>query len=97
MDDIYSLLTTVAAAVDISPLPKVTADNARLRVILSVFFGLLGAASFVVLVMAGLRYITSNGDPNTMTKARNIIIYASIGLVLAMLAFTIVEFVLTRL
>ena len=50
--------------------------------------------ALVVLVIAGLRYVSSSGDPTTMSKAKNTIIYAAIGLVVSMSAFAIVGFVL---
>lgn len=78
-------------------LPKVDADPAQLQVMLSTFFGLLAAAALLVLVIAGLRYVNSNGDPTVMSKTKNTIIYAAVGLVVSMAAFSIVTFVLNNL
>ena len=75
-------------------IPKINADDAKLSAILSIFFAMLGAAALLVLVISGLRYVNSAGDPNAMTKTRNTIIYSAIGLVVSMAAFAMVSFVL---
>ena len=92
----------VAAAVNPPPvqntgLPHVDADPKQMQVILSTFFALLAAAALLVLVIAGLRYVNSNGDPTVMSKTKNTIIYASVGLIVSMSAFAIVTFVLNNL
>jgi hypothetical protein len=51
----------------------------------------------IMIIVAGLRYVTSNGDPQTASKAKNTIIYAIIGLVIAILSYAIVNFVLSQL
>ena len=57
----------------------------------------LAVAAVVVLMFAGLRYITSQGDSSKITQSRNAIIYAVIGMVIAALAQVIVNLVLNRL
>ncbi len=88
---------TISADVSDQGLPKVDADSVQLQVILSTFFALLAAAALLVLVIAGLRYVNSNGDPTVMSKTKNTIIYAAVGLVVSMAAFSIVTFVLNNL
>jgi uncharacterized membrane protein YidH (DUF202 family) len=83
--------------VDTCSLPQIDAGSGRLQVILSTFFAILAAAALLVVVIAGLRYVNSAGDPNTMSKTKNTIIYASVGLVVAMSGFAIVNFVLNNL
>jgi len=48
-------------------------------------------ASFVYLVLAGIKYITSQGDATKATEARRAIIYAVIGIVVATLALFIIN------
>jgi hypothetical protein len=85
-----------ATNVSTKNIPKINADAGRLEAILSVFFAMLGAASLLVLVIAGLRYVNSAGDPGTMSKTKNTIIYSAIGLVVSMSAFAMVSFVLSN-
>lgn len=78
-------------------LPQVDASSGRLSTILQMFFAILAASALLVIVIAGLRYVNSSGDPGTMTKTKNTIIYAAVGLVVSMSAFAIVTFVLNNL
>lgn len=63
------------------------------RVITAAMF-LLGAISVVMLIYAGIQYITSAGDTSKIAKAKNNIMYSVIGLVVAILASAIVNFVI---
>ncbi|HSX32551.1 MAG TPA: hypothetical protein VLF43_04760 [Candidatus Saccharimonadales bacterium] len=93
-------LTAVVAqtpGVDLNALPKATADSAQLQRILQTVFGIFAAVALLVIVISGLRYVFSAGDPNTAGRTKNTILYATIGLIVSMLAFAIVSFVLTNL
>ena len=50
-----------------------------------------------MIIIGGLRYITSNGDSGNVTNAKNTILYAIVGLVIVALAQLIVRFVVQRL
>lgn len=65
-----------------------------LQQILNVVIAVLGFVAVAVIILGGFTYITSNGDASKLTKAKNTIIYGVIGLVVALLAFAIVNFVL---
>ncbi len=58
---------------------------------------LIGAISVLMLIYGGIRYTTSMGDAKDVESAKNTIMYAIIGVVVALLAFAIVNFVLTSL
>lgn len=53
----------------------------------------LGAIAVIMIVIGGIRYVTSGGDASGVTAAKNTILYAVIGLIVAILAFAIVNFV----
>ena len=77
------------------PLPHVEGSGTgKIQTVMSIVFAMFGAIALIVLVIAGLRYVSSSGDPTTMSKAKNTIIYAAIGLIVSMSAFAIVGFVL---
>ena len=57
----------------------------------------LGVVAVVVIVVAGQRYIVAQGDPGKVTAARNMLIYAIVGLVIAILSFAIVSFLQTNI
>ncbi len=83
--------------IDISGLPNATADNGTLILLYNTIIGIFAAATLLVLVIAGLRYVSSNGDANSMARTKNTIIYACIGLVISMVAFAVVNFALNHL
>jgi hypothetical protein len=58
---------------------------------------LLGAASVLMIIIGGLRYVLSGGDAAGVKSAKDTILYAVIGLVISTLAYAIVQFVVGRL
>lgn len=67
-----------------------------LQQIINVALGLIGFVAVVMIILGGFQYITSSGDAAKVTKAKNTILYGIVGLVIALLAFAIVNFVLTN-
>jgi hypothetical protein len=53
-----------------------------------------GLLSVVMIIIGGLRYVISGGNAAAVTAAKNTILYAIVGLVVAFLAFAAVNFVL---
>ena len=68
-----------------------------LNLIINVALGVIGFVAVVMIIMGGIQYTTSSGDAAKVTKAKNTILYGIIGLVIALLAFAIVNFVLTQI
>lgn len=62
--------------------------------IVNVMLFIIGAISVVMLIWGGIRYTTSGGASSAVTSAKNTIMYAIIGLVVAFLAFAVVNWVL---
>lgn len=65
--------------------------------IVNVLLFILGAIAVIMIIIGGIRYATSNGDSSQITGAKNTILYAVIGLIVAILAYAIVNFVLDAL
>ena len=86
-----------SATLNSSGLPELGAGDAQIQTILQIFFGILAVGALLVIVLSGFNYVTAAGDPGAMSKAKNRIIYASIGLIVAMAAFSIVAFVLNNI
>lgn len=57
----------------------------------------LGAVAVIVIIVGGIRYTTSDGDPGKIQSAKNVILYAVIGVIVSMLAYAIVNFVIDSL
>lgn len=65
--------------------------------IVNILLFLIGAISVIMLIFGGIRYTISGGDAGNVTAAKNTIMYAIIGLIVAFLAFAIVNWVLGAL
>ena len=70
-------------------------DDSVFQTVTNVMLFLIGAISVVMLIYGGIRYTISQGDSTAVTNAKNTIMYAVIGIVIAILAFAIVNFVVT--
>ena len=63
--------------------------------IINAVIGILGIVCVVVMIIGGVNYMTSSGDAGKVKKAKDTILYGVIGLVVCVLAFAIVNFVIT--
>lgn len=77
-------------------LPHVGAGVPELQQILSIVFGIIAALAVLMIVIAGFRYTITQGNPQEISKARNTILYAVIGLVVSLAAEAIVALVLGK-
>lgn len=64
------------------------------QTITDVLLFVIGAVSVIMLILGGIRYTISQGDSAAVTAAKNTILYAIIGLVVAILAYAAVHFVI---
>ncbi len=69
-------------------------DGGVFERVVNVLLFLVGAISVIMLIVGGIRYIVSAGDQNQVTNAKNTILYAIIGIIVAVLAWGIVNFLL---
>lgn len=75
-----------------------TADPQEIiQTIVRVLLFLIGAISVIMIVVGGFRYTISQGDSTQVTSAKNTIMYAVIGLIIAIFAWAIVDFVIDNL
>lgn len=71
--------------------------SGTIRSIVNVLLFIVGAAAVIMLVVGGLKYVTSNGDQQAVKSAKDTILYAIIGIVVAFLAYAAVNFVVSQL
>jgi hypothetical protein len=57
----------------------------------------IGIIAVIMIIIGGIRYTTSAGDPGQAKSARDTIVYAVVGLVIAVMSYAIVNFVLAKL
>ena len=65
-----------------------------LKLVLNVLSFLVGITAIIMIIIGGFKFITSNGDSNNISSARNSILYAVIGLIIVAAAQVMVHFVL---
>lgn len=72
-------------------------DGSIFNTVVNILLFLIGAISVVMLIIGGIRYTVSAGNSTSVTGAKNTILYAIVGLIVAFLAFAIVNWVLKAL
>lgn len=72
-------------------------DTGVFKQVTNTILYIVGIIAVIMLIIGGIRYVTSGGDAKKVTDAKNTVLYAIIGLVIAFLAFAIVNFVVSAL
>lgn len=73
---------------------QVTLTQANVTSLVSAVLGLAGMVAVLFIVLGGISYATSAGDPGKISKAKDTILYAIIGLVVTIISFVAVQFIL---
>lgn len=66
------------------------------KLIISVLSLLIGVAAVIMMMVAGFRFLSSGGDASKVNSAKNTMLYAIVGLIVAAMAQMLVLFVLRR-
>ena len=80
--------------VDADGTPVVCGLEDFIKNIINILLFLIGAIAVIMIIIGGIRYVVSNGDSSQTTAAKNTILYAVVGLVIAMMAYAIVNWVI---
>lgn len=65
--------------------------------IITTMLYILGILAVIMIIFGGIRYVLSAGDASKVKTAKDTIMYSVIGLIVAVLAYAIVNFVVTRI
>ena len=76
---------------------KTTTSDSLVKLVMNTMFYIVGIVSIVMIIYGGMKYTTSSGDPKKVASAKATILYAVIGLIVALFAVAIVQFVSTRI
>ncbi len=86
-------LPVIALAADVGPVPNAV-PSLNVGEIVDIIFSILwpiAVAFFVIMfVIAGFLFATAQGDPEKVKQARNAVIYGVVGVIVALLAWSIV-------
>ncbi len=94
---IYPLLVDLAVTLNAGDvnIPDLSA-NVVVQNVLNIAYFLMGIIAVIIIIVSGITYATSAGNAASVTKARNQIFYAVIGIVVVITAYAITNFVLSR-
>ena len=65
--------------------------------VVNVILFVLGIIAVIMIIYGGIRYVLSAGDATKVTSAKNTIMYSIVGLIVAVLAYAIVNFVIANI
>ena len=96
---ITNLYYSLAAAIstDKVNIPKAELNDAQFQNLLTMVFGIAGVVAVIFIIMGGIKYSISQGNASDLEKAKDMIVYALVGLGFVMFAFVIVQFVTANL
>lgn len=85
----------VNSGIDCAPSSPLSVPDAVTRVT-NLLLYIVGIAAVIMLVVGGLRYVLSGGDPKNTSAAKDTILYAVVGIIVAILGYAIVNFVINQ-
>ena len=68
-------------------------DGSLVKKIIDFMLWLVVIIAVIMIIVGGIKYATSAGDSNKVTSAKNTIMYAVIGLIVAIFAWAIIRWV----
>lgn len=68
-------------------------DGGIFAQVTNVMLFIVGAISVIMIIIGGLRYVLSGGDSANVSAAKNTILYAIVGIIVALLAYAAVNFI----
>ena len=76
---------------------SIDGDKGLIKTVVNVLLWAVGILSVIMIIFSGLRYITSAGDASKTKSAQSTLIYSVVGLIVAIMAWAIVNMVINRL
>lgn len=73
-------------------LPAVQASEANLATMMQLVFGVIGAATIIVIIIGALNMTMAEGDAQKVARARQAVVFALVGLVISISAEAIIAF-----
>ena len=86
-----------AATTDEMKNKQIDGSNGVIRTVSNILIWVVGIVAVIMIVWSGFKYITTAGDASKVASAKSSLIYAIVGLIIAILAYAIVNFVMERL
>ncbi len=91
---IFPLLAQETGIAKFVGLPKAGSIPEFIGFGLRVVLGIMGSFALLMFVYGGITWLTSAGNPDKITKAKNILVWATIGLIVIFASYTLVDLVI---
>jgi type IV secretory pathway VirB2 component (pilin) len=91
-----NILFAIQDLIHSDPLPHAKNNN-FLQLGLNITFSIAGAIAILIIVLAGMRLVFARDNPENISKARNSVIYAIIGLIIVASAAAATNLIIVRL
>lgn len=76
---------------------SIDGKDGLIKTVVNILLWAVGILSVIMIIFSGFRYITSSGDASKTKSAQNTLIYSVVGLIVAIMAWAIVNMVIKRL
>lgn len=93
MEELFASITLKASDIQA---PTTSADDAALKSALTTIYIWAGIICVLMVILGGVRYITSNGDSSGLQSAKNTILYSLAGLVVVLAAAGITQLIIGK-
>lgn len=80
-----------------NPLGNISDPRVIVGLVIKVVLGIVGSLAMVIFIYGGLLWMTSSGNSETITKGRNTLLWAVIGLLVVFGSYTLVNFIIRSL
>lgn len=85
------------AGVEIGQTDTGTTLPAKVGAVLKIITGLLGIILVILVIYAGVMWMTAGGDAGAVKKAKDHIVNGTIGLIICLLAYALTSFIVTQI
>lgn len=75
---------------------KIDGDSGLVKSVVNILLWVIGILSIIMIIFSGIRYVTSSGDASKTKAAQNTLIYSVVGLIVAIMAWAIVDLVVNK-
>ena len=76
---------------------SIDGKDGLIKTVVNILLWAVGILSVIMIIFSGFRYITSSGDTSKTKSAQSTLIYSVVGLIVAIMAWAIVNMVINRL
>ena len=76
---------------------SIDGDSGLIKTVVNILLWAVGILSVIMIIFSGFRYITSSGDASKTKSAQSALTYSVVGLIVAIMAYAIVNMVINRL